>query len=701
MKNTIILLLISALLLTALAGQAMAENEMSISERIIARRAQAEAQRSNDQPHAPDPIEPAPAPLVLPPEGPSDFELYVNGKMRGDVDTNLRQFGYELFDTSPSLRAPSGAASVVSGYTIGPGDRISVTVWGRYEGQWNVAVDRNGMIALPKVGMLPVAGLTYTELTEMLRKEFARYYSGFEMNVTLGALRSFPVYVMGNARKPGSYMVNSMTTLIGALFHVGGPSKTGTMRDVQLKRNGQVVAHVDLYDFLLNGDKSSDVRLEPEDVIFIPSVGPLAAVAGGVQNPAIFELKGEVSIGDLIRMAGGLTETAAQSRILIERIEDNARRSLVEEVFQAAMPKQAMPGDLIKVFRIYSDERLVNVHGAVYHPGAYGIQSGMTVSSLVEIAGGLRPTAFTRSAELTRADLTQDGATITTTVIDLVRAMAHDPEHDVALQQYDSLIIKHIPDLRLNQTVEITGEVLFPGKYTIGRGERISSVIRRAGGFTDQAYLPAAVFTREELRREQQRRITEMVDRLEVQLLGNAPRRTGSSVDPEEVRIHEMERAQQLQFINRLREAKAQGRLILAISPLDKFADSRYDVQLEDGDILHIPTNNMSVRVMGSVYNQATFLFDEGESSYEYYVRMSGGYTPNAAKGMVYIMKANGMAVKPSFWGSTHAKAEIEPGDTIVVPEELEDVGWLRGIKDVTEILYQIAVSAGVLIVAY
>jgi len=255
--------------------------------------------------------------------GPSLIEQYISGKISPNVSTNIRQFGYDLFAKPPSTFAPSGKVPVGPNYVIGPGDEIRVIVWGKVEGKWNLVVDRDGNIALPKVGILGITGLTFKELKSLLSKEFSRYYTGFEMNVSLGTLRTMQVYVVGNAKRPGAYTISSLSTLVNALFAAGGPAKMGTMRDIQVKRNGKTITHFDVYDFLLKGDKTKDIRLMPEDVIFIPHIKSIVGIAGNVKQPAIYELSGDTRITDIIKMAGGGNGLRLSP-------EDTARKSLRE-----------------------------------------------------------------------------------------------------------------------------------------------------------------------------------------------------------------------------------------------------------------------------------------------------------------------------------------------------------------------------------
>ncbi|MEW6214976.1 MAG: SLBB domain-containing protein [Nitrospirota bacterium] len=629
------------------------------------------------------------------------------------VSTDLKQFGYDLFKQPPSTFAPVDKIPVGPDYVLGPGDEIRITLWGKIEGQWNVVVDRDGNISLPKVGILGVTGLTFKELKEILHREFSKYYTGFEMNVSMGALRTIKVYIVGNAERSGAYTVSSLSTLVNALFEAGGPSKTGTMRDIELKRNSKTIVHFDIYDFLLKGDKTKDIRLMPEDVIFIPPVGPLVGIAGSVNNPAIYELKGETKISQLIEMAGGLSAVAFKGRIQIERIIDNSRQIVFESDLDSIRDEDITlrSGDVVKIFQIVQDKRVVRISGAVQREGDYGFMLGMTVKELISMAGGLKYYAYNKEAELTRVYVTDKGPRTEKIIINLEKALAGEPESNIQLKEDDYLFVRTVPEWSLYQTVTISGEVKFPGMYTIKKGEKLSSLLERAGGFTDKAYSRGAVFTRERIRELQQKQIDEMVERLEIELLGKGAAETATALSPEEAKIKEYEIKQRRDFVTALKGIKAKGRMSIKIDQPEILKKTPYDIELEEGDSLLIPSNPQSVQVVGAVYNQTAFVYDK-DKSISNYIDIAGGYTENADEKRVYILKADGTAVKPygALFGITWNKdsnrwefggQELEPGDTIVVPEKLVRIAWMREIRDITQILYQIAVTAGVLIVAF
>ena len=649
----------------------------------------------------------------------SSFEQFIAGNAPAAISTDIRQFGYELFKKGPSGFVPSSNVPVGPGYVVGPGDEIRVTVWGKIEGGWNVEVDRDGNISLPKVGVLGVTGLTFSELKDLLKKELSKYYTGFEMNVSMGSLRTIRIYMVGSTENPGAYTVSSLSTLVNALIEVGGPGKNGSMRDIQVKRNGETVVHFDMYDFLLDGDKTKDVRLMPEDVIFIPPVGPLAGITGNVKNPAIYELRDETRLLDIIGMAGGLTSSAFRGRVQVQRVEDHEVRTLFEGDLVDLEDRSdnnfiLSDGDLIKIYPVTDSSSTVRLAGAVGNEGEYAIEPGVTrLGDVIAKAGGLLYFA-SGNAELTRLTVTPAGPVTEIRKIDAAKAAAGDQEHDVLLQFNDYILVQTVPEWGMYQTVSIQGEVKFPGSYTIQKGETLSSLIERAGGYTDNAYLRGAVFTRERVRELQQKSIEDMIARLEAGLLASGAVEASAAFSGEAVEAKKVELEQKRKFIESLRQTRAVGRMSIRLAHLRLLKNSPYDIELEDSDTLTIPVKRSEVNVVGSVMSQGSFIFSES-LSYKDYLAMAGGYARYADEKNVYVLKVDGSARKLAnglvSWNLTKDRwemngfgdniKELEPGDTIVVPEKLDRTAWMREIKDITQILYQIAVTAGVLIVAF
>ncbi|TAK86062.1 MAG: sugar transporter [Betaproteobacteria bacterium] len=294
-------------------------------------------------------------------------------------------FGQELFEGSPSTFAPVENIPVPADYVVGPGDELMIRAWGQIDVDYRAVVDRNGTINIPRIGSLNVAGIKYADLTNYVRNAVSRNYRNFDLMVTLGQLRAVQVFVVGYARRPGSYTVSSLSTLVNAIFAAGGPSLAGSMRGVQLKRGPRTVTELDLYDLLLAGDKTKDASLLPGDVIYFPPIGPLAAVSGSVNHPAIFELKGQATLDNVLGYAGGLSTTAQSRQITIERIDD--RKARVVEQFDYAPSAAQRPvkdGDVISVLSILPKfENTVTLRGNVATPLRYPFRPGMRIRDLI------------------------------------------------------------------------------------------------------------------------------------------------------------------------------------------------------------------------------------------------------------------------------------------------------------------------------
>ncbi len=328
---------------------------------------------------------PIPAPNTARIVGPlltkSEFEQFAEDS----TGRRLPVFGRQLFDEAPTTFAPVENVPVPADYVLGPGDQLLIRAWGKIELDSRVTVDRNGQINLPRVGTLTVAGLRYSQVEGYLRSAISALFKDFELNVALGQLRSIQIFVLGNARQPGAYTVSSLSTLVDALFTSGGPSATGSMRRIQLRREGQIITAFDIYDLIENGDKSRDVRLLPGDVIFIPAIGPQIAISGDVNQPGIYELKGEATVGAALENAGGVTSLADAERAVLERIEDHSSREVEEFSLDGPGKGRLLKdGDLLRVFPLSPKfANAVTLRGNVSEPGLYPWKDGMRVSDLI------------------------------------------------------------------------------------------------------------------------------------------------------------------------------------------------------------------------------------------------------------------------------------------------------------------------------
>jgi protein involved in polysaccharide export with SLBB domain len=714
----------------------------------------------------------------------------------------LQPFGYDLFAGAPTTFAPATDIPVPVDYVIGPGDTVELQLFGNVNAQYSLVVGRDGVLNVPQLGPITVAGLQFTALQETLQQRIAEQMIGVRANITLGALRSIRVFILGDANRPGSYTVSALSTMTNALFVSGGVREIGTLRNIQLKRAGQLVTTLDLYDLLLRGDTSGDARLQPGDVIFIPPVGTRVGIDGKVRRPAIYELKGAGTVADIVRLAGGMLPSAYPEASQIERINERRERTIIDvDLSTAAGLAQRVSGeDIVRVYSVLEKkEDVVVLSGHVYRegpfqwspgmrlttlipsirdlqpkadlhyvlirredlatqrvsvlsanlaqalaqpgaeydlalqpldqvivfdqegerselitpildelrlqarhdepapqvgiggrvraPGAYPLEANMRVSDLIRAGGYLDEAAYTVEAELSRYPGSGELERRTELVIvNLAGVLAGDPTADLLLEPRDVLNIKEIPLWRELEVVEVTGEVRFPGTYPIRRGERLSSVMQRAGGLTDMAFPAGAVFLRQDLRQREQQQLAELAERLESEI------ETVQAGEAEELETQDARRA----LLEQVRETQATGRLVIDLeSILVRDFQSASDVVLQNNDRLLVPRESQTVTIIGEVQFPTSHVFESGISRDDY-IGKSGGMTPRADKKRVYVVRADGsvVAASSSVFFRTKDMNDISPGDTIVVPLEADYVSKLSLWTSITTIIYNIGVAA-------
>jgi protein involved in polysaccharide export with SLBB domain len=342
------------------------------------------------------PMNPAQMPHPQRPVRPeTEFEQMV----ADSVGRPLPLFGQSLFVQSPSTFSPIDWMQVPSDYIIGPGDELQIKIWGQVQASLRVVVDRSGQIYIPQVGQVSVAGLHFGNLEQHLKEEISKIFKNFNVTANIGRLRSIQVIVVGDARYPGTYTISSLSTLVNAIFASGGPSPQGSLRDIQVRRDGATITHFDFYDLLIKGDKSKDVRLQPGDVIYIPHIGPVVAIAGSVNSPAIYEIKKDSTLNDLIEIAGDLSTVADTNRIIIDRFVDHQARKTLEFPYdQQSRAQSLQDGDIVRVFSIVPRfEDTVTLRGNVANPGRYPWKPGMRVRDLIPDAQALLTRRYWRN----------------------------------------------------------------------------------------------------------------------------------------------------------------------------------------------------------------------------------------------------------------------------------------------------------------
>ena len=537
------------------------------------------------------------------------------------------------------------------------------------------------------------------------------------------------VAVAGNVKRPAIYEMAEPMTLSAVLDLAGGITFAGWLQRVQVERvaNHQRRIAVD-FDMSQDGTEPDqpaavNATLQDGDVVKVFAVPwreeRVVYVEGHVVRPGKYEWAPGMRLMDLLPSYEALQPQPNVDYAEIERlvppdlhptvVSFNLGRLLAGDESNNLELAQY---DTVRVFRW--DEQIVEtvtVSGMVFDPNAYRLVPEMRVSDLVSSAGGLRKNAYVRTAEITRRHVTQEGMTTEKIEIDLEKALLGDREHDVPLRDHDYLVVRPIPELAFDRTADVTGEVRFPGTYPIRRGETLSSLIERAGGYTEKAYLKGAVFTRESAKGVQRRRLDQLIRQIEESVLAGTEEAIGGALDAETIRGQQAALGAKRELLAKLRSAEITGRVVVKLAPLAEFTASQYDMELEHGDVLTVPQMPGVVHVVGEVFNPTSLLYEEGRTV-SYYLRRVGGLTKEADKKQLSVIKADGSVVSTAqrnrgrlvFWDSGSKSwffggfmnLEMEPGDAVVVPRKLDRLFWLKTTKDITQIIFQIAVAAGV-----
>src|SRR5262245_33613160 len=601
----------------------------------------------------------------------------------GPFGMPLRQYGYSMFAGNVSTFAPVDDIPVGPDYVLGPGDDVTINVWGALDSTLVRTVDRNGRIVLPKVGDLRIWGLTFSQADRLIRDELARYFRGFQTSVTMGRLRTVSVHVVGEVCQPGVYTLSSLATVTNALYSAGGPTKLGSLREVRLLRGNVKVALIDLYDFIQRGRRTRDYRLESGDTVFVPTIGDVVAVSGEVKRPAIYEIASGTRLSDVVALSGGVTPTSYLKRVQIVRAPPNAERSTLDvdlTSFYLKGDEASNPpinaGDLILIHpsdpRVYN---VVKVEGAVRYPGAYELKPMMRIGQLLPAEKLLRE-AYAERVEIARRrpDLSME-----VLAVDLKKAWAGDASQDLLLKPLDEITVR--TELKAARTIELSGQVVRPGVYTISNGEKLSSVLERAGGFTDRAFLKGSLFTRASLRKTEQEQLDAFLKLQEQRMLATAST-VVVGADKEEVAAQQQQLQARREMLRLLASKVVVGRMVVRLDAPDKLKGTDNDVVLLDGDTLSVPEPPQSVLVIGAVRNSTSVQHKEG-AGIDYYINRVGGFSKAADKKEAHLVKADGSAISSFMNVRT-----IEPGDVVVVPpKEEEKIRTLSTIRDIATII--------------
>lgn len=773
-------------------------------------------------------------------------------------DSNLALFGYDVF------RGDSLGVTVVDNlpvpldYPMGPGDVISVQIFGKVNQTMSLTINREGEISLPDIGPVSVAGQTFSQMRQQLSAMIKLNTIGIDVSISMGAMRTMQIYIVGEAVQSGAYNVNGLTTITQALIASGGVKNSGSLRSIKLMRKGELVSEFDLYDLIIKGDTSKDARLLAGDTLLVPLRKNRVSIDGQVVRPAVYEVKDDTTISQLLSLAGGaspqaylskvsvlrtdnvglkqitldlstsegkefivkngdkvnflgvsmtlknavvvrgevtrqgavnfkpgmkvsdvvgtiedglkptadlsyallvrevdakknievlqfslldaLSDVSSQSNLVLQEKDqifvfdnglsqsywidslENAKAKVnpnknaasngefldkttgavveatkestleisgTEEKTYAANTRKASREALLKpiVDRLKEqatygqNASLVEVTGSVKFPGVYPLTKNISVASLLAAAGGLTEQAYLNSAELSRRVTKNDISTVERINFSLKDAI--NGERLIRLAANDTLIVKSQPGWQEGMVIELQGEFMFPGTYTFKRGETLSDIVQRAGGFTQFAYPAGAVLSRERLKQQEADRIQLLNEQLKKEIKSLALLRNGSS---------SISSSQALSIVEQLENVEPVGRLVIDVNAAmngDKIAD----LMLEKNDKLFIPALNPVVSIIGEVQFESNHTF-KPNFTVDDYISSAGGTKRQADMGRVYIVKANGSVELPnnSFWFSRNYQP-LSPGDTIIVPTDIDYLDGLSTITTATQILYQMGVA--------
>ena len=653
-------------------------------------------------------------------------------------------FGYSLFNSDNLTFEPSVNIPTPKNYVMGIGDELVINVWGASQNVYNLTVDQNGNIQIPDVGPVNVKGMNFEDARSLIKRRLMSIYSGMAgsypntwAEVSLNNLRSIKVSVAGEALVPGTYTLPATASVFNALYLSGGPGENGSFRNVQLLRDNQVIATIDVYDFLINGNTAANVTLREQDILFIPTYTTRVETKGNFKRNNFFELKESETMADLLKYAGGFGDDAWAGQVSVERITETQRRvsDVSSDLFDSFLLKN---GDVVTAGNVIDRyENRISIEGAVFRPGIYELTDGMKLSGLIQKAGGLKEDVFSNRGLIVRLqdDLTpmnlsfnveevmrgvgdiplkredavviqgkedlrqerfvrilgqvqapgsfeyRDNMTLRDLIFmargfteaasesylevsrrnsyteaseltpkmvtihrfDIGRDLKLDAkEQNFVLQPFDYVYVRRAPSYFEQQTVMISGEVMYPGDYSIvSKDEKISDVLQRAGGLTTNAYVKGAYM----------RRAPRDAEQMESTLALLAE---DSLLESTEARLHV-------------------EKMELRLEEILKNPNSIYNYELKAGDEIVIPEVTEEIRVAGEILNPIALAYEPGKSA-KYYIEKAGGFSQKAKKGKVYVIHSNGTAqVTKNF--IFHNYPKVQQGSQVVVPMKPERTG--------------------------
>lgn len=649
-----------------------------------------------------------------------------------------RIFGYSLFNNENLTFEPSVNIPTPLNYVLGIGDEVFINVWGASQQTYQLVVDQSGAIQVMDLGPIYVSGMSFEKAKRLIKKRLVAIFSGMESDnpntwseVSLGTLRGIKINITGEAIVPGTYNLPSTATVFNALYLSGGPNENGSFRDIRLIRDGKVINHIDVYDFLINSNTKGNIQLRDQDILFIPTYNIRAEMSGAFKRNKLFELRENETLSDLISYAGGFGDGAYQYRLSITRLTDKDKQVIdvekknytsfnvingdsifagsvidryqnrvsingavyrpgifqltegltlselihkaegvkeevylnrgliiremdnrmtelipfnVDSVITGKTDFQLKKEDIIQISDIFSmrQERFVTIFGEAQKVGQFLYHENMTLKDLIFLAGGFTEAASESFIEVSRRHDYQKAALETNEMVNIFsmnidRNLQLDSEDEsFVLMPYDNIYIRRAPSYFIQQTVNIQGELIYPGSYSIkSKTERISDLIKRAGGLSRFAFIKGATLERTyEIR--------------------------GIDVPSDDVLMESSI------FKNSIRSAQ-ENLVELNLEEILKKPGSIYDFVLKKGDVITIPTITEEVRVLGEVLNSTGLVYEKGKGV-KYYIDKSGGFNLQAKKLKIYVLYANGTTQTTKNRLLFKKYPNVEPGCQIIIP---------------------------------
>ncbi|MEA2050768.1 MAG: SLBB domain-containing protein [Campylobacterota bacterium] len=773
------------------------------------------------------------------------------------TNKKLTRYGLDFFKNKNNIKQSS--LPVPSYYIINKDDSLSIWMYGATNETLNLKVDNNGNINIPKVGPIQVVGKTYNEATIKIKSKLKNNYPNTSISMNITNYSTIQVNLVGEVSAPGVYNISSLSTVKNLLISAHGIKSNGSLRDIIIKRDGKILAVLDFYKLLRNGDDTFNILLKSGDTVFIPKSNKIISIDGSVVNPAKYELKNKETLSNLFTFSGGLTYNGSKHGFLVKRVENNENMKTFEVDLNDASNFQLQDGDKVYVYKVdkihnksiylygnvvrpgeraisdtsslskllnneikkvslngvflentlfsyamikrktqtleyeiinfnlneilenkkdillknndkiyifnkynsditpyviisgpsviktgkynfysnmqvrdliniagttpytkiklttYNTENMMpftkfvdldyklsafdeielfdyymtnkintfNISGEINLPNTYSLNNKMSLLEAVDLAGGFTNKAFKNNFEVIRYEI------INNERVRQVISVNEDNISNFYIKNYDEIKVFRIPNWYEKQTITLKGEVKFPGVYTIQSGERLSSLINRAGGFTSDAFIEGAVFTRERIKLNEQKRMNESMHKIKQQLafISTNGREAGTQVQSSsdlKATVDMLEK--------QTKEYKAIGRLVIYLNEnIEKFENSEFNIKLEDKDTLTIPSINDTISIYGEVLNPNTFVYNSSLNSDDY-INKAGGITQRADDDFLYIVQANGEA-KSLNYNSWFNDKSIQKGSTIIVPMKINSVSNILLWKDISQIIYQLAIT--------